>query len=422
MKRRRSAGRARPHGSGPRFSRQPLPAAVPLSRARFVRRLLPAGHAGSGSISRRRWRPARKRSCARSPSTKRAAAAARRLVPRAAELYLDPAACASRARAVRARRARRSSTCGRARTRGTGCCTSRASPRTISAWPRANGRETSIRPLVDRMQRWERDGERVRARRSRPRTGQPPEGPARGSRSRSADPAIVAFPAVPRRGETRHPDRGALAGLPPAGRPGSSSARRRSSASAASGAAARSSAADVLVEPRRAQARRLRRARRPRHRALPRLQAPERRRHRGRLPAPRVPGRRPALPAGRPHQPGARSTSAPTAPRRTLDKLGGTAWEKVKAKTSEALLSMAHELLDIYAARQVLEGQRFGAPDQLLPRVRGALPVRRDARPAAGDRRRARRPAEATSRWTAWSAATSASARPRSRCAPPSPS
>src|SRR4051812_5094397 len=35
-----------------------------------------------------------------------------------------------------------------------------------------------------------------------------------------------------------------------------------------------------------------------------------------------------------------------------LDKLGGTSWEKVKAKTKEALLSMARELVEIGAKRQ----------------------------------------------------------------------
>ena len=53
-----------------------------------------------------------------------------------------------------------------------------------------------------------------------------------------------------------------------------------------------------------------------------------------------------------------------------------------------------------------------------LPGVRGALPVRGDAGPAARDRRGARRPRRRRGRWIAWCAATSASARPRSPCAP----
>ena len=47
-----------------------------------------------------------------------------------------------------------------------------------------------------------------------------------------------------------------------------------------------------------------------------------------------------------------------------LDKLGGTAWEKVKAKTREAVMEMAHELLEIYAAREIMEGHAYGPPDE----------------------------------------------------------
>ena len=50
------------------------------------------------------------------------------------------------------------------------------------------------------------------------------------------------------------------------------------------------------------------------------------------------------------------------------------------------------------------------------------LPVRRDGRPGARHRRREPRPRGRAARWTASSAATSASARRRSRCAPPSAS
>ena len=68
-----------------------------------------------------------------------------------------------------------------------------------------------------------------------------------------------------------------------------------------------------------------------------------------------------------------------------------------RRRRAKSILAMAHELLDVYAAREIMEGTRSRAPDDLLPRVRGALPVRGDARPAARDRRRARRPAEARS-------------------------
>jgi transcription-repair coupling factor (superfamily II helicase) len=49
----------------------------------------------------------------------------------------------------------------------------------------------------------------------------------------------------------------------------------------------------------------------------------------------------------------------------SLDKLGGVAWEKKKAKAREAIEEMAEELLKIYAARQVHEGFAFSPPDEL---------------------------------------------------------
>src|SRR5262249_27676223 len=45
-----------------------------------------------------------------------------------------------------------------------------------------------------------------------------------------------------------------------------------------------------------------------------------------------------------------------------LDKLGGDAWQKVKRRTKAAVLAMASELLDVYAAREVMEGHAFPHP------------------------------------------------------------
>lgn len=50
----------------------------------------------------------------------------------------------------------------------------------------------------------------------------------------------------------------------------------------------------------------------------------------------------------------------------SLDKLGGAAWEKKKAKALEAIEEMAEELLRIYASRQVHEGISFTPPDELF--------------------------------------------------------
>ena len=48
-----------------------------------------------------------------------------------------------------------------------------------------------------------------------------------------------------------------------------------------------------------------------------------------------------------------------------LDKLGGTSWERVKAKTKESLLAMAHELLKVYAAREAHGRQPYAQSDPL---------------------------------------------------------
>lgn len=49
----------------------------------------------------------------------------------------------------------------------------------------------------------------------------------------------------------------------------------------------------------------------------------------------------------------------------TLDRLGGTGWDKKKAKARQAVEEMAEELLRLYAARQVHEGFAFSPPDDL---------------------------------------------------------
>src|SRR5208337_571125 len=45
-----------------------------------------------------------------------------------------------------------------------------------------------------------------------------------------------------------------------------------------------------------------------------------------------------------------------------LDKLGSGSWEKVKRRTRQAVLAMAAELLDVYAAREVMEGHAYPPP------------------------------------------------------------
>lgn len=99
-----------------------------------------------------------------------------------------------------------------------------------------------------------------------------------------------------------------------------------------------------------------------------------------------------------------------------LHRLGSETWQKAKRKAAEQVRDVAAELLDIYARRAAREGFAF--------RIR--RPTTRPSRPASRSRRR--RTSKAPSRrwspicsrpgqWTAWSAATSASARPKWRCA-----
>ena len=47
-----------------------------------------------------------------------------------------------------------------------------------------------------------------------------------------------------------------------------------------------------------------------------------------------------------------------------LDRLGGTSWLKLKARTKKSIVAMAKELLRVYATRELNEGHSFPAPDQ----------------------------------------------------------
>jgi len=49
----------------------------------------------------------------------------------------------------------------------------------------------------------------------------------------------------------------------------------------------------------------------------------------------------------------------------SLDRLGGTAWEKVKAKARKAILAMAEELVQLYALREARAGTAFAPPDAM---------------------------------------------------------
>ncbi|MGE5302947.1 MAG: transcription-repair coupling factor [Alphaproteobacteria bacterium] len=56
-----------------------------------------------------------------------------------------------------------------------------------------------------------------------------------------------------------------------------------------------------------------------------------------------------------------------------LDRLGGTAWEKVKAKTRKSILAMAEELVQLYAFREARDGTAFAPPDSLYQEFEAAF-------------------------------------------------
>ena len=89
-------------------------------------------------------------------------------------------------------------------------------------------------------------------------------------------------------------------------------------------------------------------------------------------------------------------------------------WERTK-ESVRASPEMAQSSSRLYAERECRRPRRSTRTTP-SPRVRGALPVRGDAGPGTRDRRGHGRP-RARSPWTGSSAATSATARPRWRCA-----
>jgi transcription-repair coupling factor (superfamily II helicase) len=48
-----------------------------------------------------------------------------------------------------------------------------------------------------------------------------------------------------------------------------------------------------------------------------------------------------------------------------IDKLGGSSWEAVKEKVKKSVREVAEELVSVYAAREVMDGHAFSAPDRI---------------------------------------------------------
>ena len=102
----------------------------------------------------------------------------------------------------------------------------------------------------------------------------------------------------------------------------------------------------------------------------------------------------------------------------SLNRLGGADWAKTKGRARKAVKEIAAELIRLYSARMATQGARVRAGHAVAARARGRVRLRRDARPAGRDRRGQGATWRSRCRWTASSAATSATARPRSRCGP----
>ena len=122
-----------------------------------------------------------------------------------------------------------------------------------------------------------------------------------------------------------------------------------------------------------------------------------------------------------PHGPGAEVPQPGAAPHPTLDRLGGTSWDGDQDARQEVdARTWPSELLKLYAERKVAEGYSFSPDSNWQREFEDAFEFERDPRPADRRRRRQTRHGERRSRWTGCSAATSATARPKSPCAPPS--
>ena len=100
-----------------------------------------------------------------------------------------------------------------------------------------------------------------------------------------------------------------------------------------------------------------------------------------------------------------------------LDKLGGAGWQSRKARLKKRVREMAGELIRVAAQRMTHTAPRFTVPEGLYDEFCARFPYDETPDQEAPFRRPSMTSALA-GRWIAWCAATSASARRRSRCAP----
>ena len=79
-----------------------------------------------------------------------------------------------------------------------------------------------------------------------------------------------------------------------------------------------------------------------------------------------------------------------------LSRLGGGEWQRTKTRVRKAVTDLAKELLELYTAREAASGPAGIARLAVAAGDGGRLPVRGDARPAAGDSRGQGRPGART--------------------------
>ena len=100
-----------------------------------------------------------------------------------------------------------------------------------------------------------------------------------------------------------------------------------------------------------------------------------------------------------------------------LDRLGSKSWETRKAKVKASVEQLAERLIRIYARQEAARGYAFPTDNDWQLAFEAAFPYEETVTKSAASRR-SRPTWRATSPWTGSSAATSDTARPRSRCAP----
>ena len=100
-----------------------------------------------------------------------------------------------------------------------------------------------------------------------------------------------------------------------------------------------------------------------------------------------------------------------------LDSLGGKGWAKRKERARQAVEELAHGLLELYSRRKAEPGFAFAPDTDWQSEFEAAFPYQ-ETEDQLRCIEEVKKDMESPLPWTAWSAATWDTARPRSRCAP----